>query len=172
MFVLDTVSPENATGAVEKIYKTFPPEIGIPLPLQLMSASPGFLACQFEFIKYYGGHAKLSFPLLAAIRYMAASDCDYDYCVRFNRKILMASGASEQEVDAITGDMETVPFEENEKALLKFVAKAVKTPAAVEAEDVKALHRIGWKDADILDAVAHGAYMRGHGTLMRVFQKG
>jgi hypothetical protein len=171
MFLLEYVSPEKAVSPVDEIYSFFPKEIGPPHPLQLMSASPGFLACQFEFIKYFTSHEKLSFPLLAAIRYMAANDCDYEYCIQFNQKILMAAGANEHALEAIKDDPDEAPLEDNERAMLKFVSKAVKTPEAVVQSDVEALHNIGWEDSDILDAVAHGAFMRGHSTMMKAFLK-
>lgn len=171
MFLLDYVSPEKAVSPVDEIYGFFPKEIGPPRPLQLMSASPRFLACQFEIIKYFTSHEKLSFPLLAAIRYMAANECDYEYCIQFNQKILMAAGANEQALEAINNDPDEAPLEDNERAMLKFASKAIKTPEAVVRSDVEALHNIGWEDSDIFDAVAHGAFMRSHSTLMKVFSK-
>ncbi len=171
MFLLDYVSPEKAKSTIDEIYSFFPDEIGPPHPLQLMSASPGFLACQFEFIKYYTSHQKLSFPLLAAIRYMAADDCDYEYCIKFNQNILKAAGADEQALEAIKDDQDRAPLEDNERAMLKFVSKAIKTPGAIVQSDVEALHDVGWEDSDILDAVAHGAFMIGHSTLMTAFSK-
>jgi hypothetical protein len=169
MFILNYVSPEKATSPIGEIYNVFPKEIGPPHPLQLMSASPGFLACQFEIIKYFTNHKKLSFPLLAAIRYMAANYCDYEYCIKFNQNILMAAGADEQALEAIRYDPDKAPLEDNERAMLKFVSKAIKTPDAIMQSDVEALRNVGWEDSEILDAVAHGAFMQGHSTLMKAF---
>jgi len=169
MFLLEHILPENATGAIKDIYSGFPPEIGPPLPLKLMTASPEFLLSQFETIKYFASHPKLSFLLLAAIRYMAAHTIDYDYCITFNRNVLMATGASEKEITAIIDDPEGAPLEDNEKAMLIFVAKAIRTPEDVQIDDVKTLRSLGWEDSEIFDAVAHGAFMRGHANLMKAF---
>lgn len=169
MFLLNYVTPEAAKGPIDEIYSVFPKEIGPPHPLQLMSASPGFLKCQFEFIKYFTNHQKLSFPLLASIRYMAANDCDYEYCIKFNQNILMAAGVNEQALEAIKEDPDKAPLEDNEIAMLKFVSKAIKTPEAIAPSDIEALRNSGWEDSEILDAVAHGAYMKGHSTLMKAF---
>lgn len=171
MFLLNYESPENAVGKISEIYSVFPKEIGPPHPLQLMSASPGFLSCQFEIIKYFTNHKKLGFPLLAAIRYMAANDCDYDYCINFNQNILMAAGADKQALEAIRNDPSQAPLEDHERAMLKFVSKAIKTPETITKSDVEALRSIGWEDSDILDAVAHGAFMNGHRTLMKAFSE-
>ena len=37
-----------------------------------------------------------------------------------------------------------------------FVLKAVKTPEAVQQNDIDGLRELGWNDKDIFDAVAHG----------------
>lgn len=100
---------------------------------------------------------------------MAASDCDYEYCINFNQNILIAAGANEQALEAIKDDPDKAPLEDNERAMLKFVSKAIKTPEAIMQSDVEALHNAGWDDSDILDAVAHGAFMQGHSTLMKAF---
>lgn len=171
MFLLNHSTPDNATGRVKEIYDLFPPEMGPPKPLQLISASPGFMLSQFEIMKYFTDHKTLSFHLLAAIRYMAADANDYDYCIAFNRNILIASGASETQVSAIINDPDNAPLEDKEKSMLKFVSKAIKTPEFIGREDIEALYAWGWHDPDILDAVAHGAFMRGHATLMKAFLK-
>ena len=61
------------------------------------------------------------------------------------------------------------PLEQRERAMLTFVSKVVRTPERVVREDVAALRALGWQDADILDAAAHGAFMQGHATLMKAF---
>jgi len=169
--MVDHHVPEKATGHVKEIYDLFPPELGPPVSLQLISASPEFMSSQFEVMKYFANHKTLSFPLLTAIRFMAADASDYDYCVAFNRNILVASGASEEEVSAILNDPDNAPLEDMEKAMLKFVTQAIKKPESVDKNDVEDLYAYGWGDPDILDAVAHGAFMRCHGTLMKAFIK-
>ena len=171
MFLLDYVTPENASGKIQEIYAAFPPGIGPPHPLQLISASPGFLIGQFEILKHYQNHKNLSFPLLTAIRYMAATHFEYDYCVNFNQNILQASGVTEQELAAVRNDPDRAPLEDHERAMLKFVSKAIRAPESIDMDDVEILHALGWEDADILDALAHGAYMQGHAILMKAFSK-
>ena len=83
----------------------------------------------------------------------------------------MAAGANEQALEAIKDDPDKAPLEDNERAMLKFVAKAIKTPDAIIKSDVEALRKLGWKDSEMLDAVAHGSFMQGHSTLMKAFAK-
>jgi len=60
-------------------------------------------------------------------------------------------------------------LEEPQKALLLFVLKAVKTPQSVTAEDIDALHKLGWSDQEIFDATYHGASMVGPSILYKAF---
>jgi hypothetical protein len=54
--------------------------------------------------------------------------------------------------------------------MVAFVMKSVKTPDAVEKEDIDQLHELGWVDSDILDALAHGTNMIGSSILMKAFK--
>lgn len=61
-------------------------------------------------------------------------------------------------------------LEEKDAAMLAFVVKAVKSPAAVGADEVNRLKEMGWTDADLVDALAHGVNMIDHSIMMQVFQ--
>ncbi len=56
------------------------------------------------------------------------------------------------------------------KAMLLFVAKAIRSPETVTQEDVDALREVGWTDTDIFDAVFHGASMAGPSILFKAFK--
>lgn len=171
MFRLNYLTPETAPPAIKDIYENFPKETGPPLPLQLMSASPGFLEAQYRIIHYFGTHPTLSFQLMAAIRLIAADIYGYDYCLNLNQTILSSMGATPGDLKALLGGVENTPFEADEKAMLRFVRKAIKAPETVRDDDVEDLRNLGWQDADILDALAHGAFMKGHAVMMKAFGK-
>jgi hypothetical protein len=54
--------------------------------------------------------------------------------------------------------------------MVAFVIKAIKTPDAVEKQDVDQLHDLGWTDSDIMDALAHGTNMIASSILMKTFK--
>lgn len=56
-------------------------------------------------------------------------------------------------MDAVCHDLETSPLPEREKALLRYVEKLTRTPAACCQGDVDALKAHGWEDEAIFDAV-------------------
>ncbi|MCP4105237.1 MAG: hypothetical protein GY749_06835 [Desulfobacteraceae bacterium] len=171
MFLLNHIKPEEATGKVAEIYGAFPKEIGVPKPLQMMSASPELLERQFESIKYFTSHKNLSFPLLASIRYIGATECTYDYCASLNGGILKAQGMTDDELEAMKNDPDKAPLEDKEREMLKFVLKAIRTPENVGEADVEQLHSAGWSDSDIYDAVAHGANLAGYSILSKALSK-
>jgi alkylhydroperoxidase family enzyme len=172
MFLLDYATPESAEGRVAEIYGVFPPHVGVPAPLQLLSASPGLLTAQMETLKHYMTHERLSFPLLAAIRCTVAVREGYDDCVQLNARLLQAAGAGEEEIEQAKADPAAAPMlEEPERAVLGFVHKALDDPDAVGEADVAALRELGWMDADILDAMAHGANMVAAAKIFRTFSR-
>lgn len=171
MFHIDYVTPEKAEGVVASVYDIFPPQMGVPDSVQIMSASPKLLECQGEVIKYFMGQQKeLSFHLLAAIRFMAATHYCHDYCTTLNHSILEAAGMTGEELDSLKDDP-SAGFEEAEAALLAFVVKSLETPESVNDSDVDNLREIGWSDTAIFDAVAQAAQMSGASLLFRTFRK-
>ena len=171
MAILQTVSPEKAEGETKKIYDMMIQNIGVvPSPLQLASASPGILNFSWESIKYYSQHPTLGFALLSTIRFLVAKHLNYAFCTDFNKSILEKQGLSDDDIDDMIKDPLKAPLEENEQAMLSFVMKAIKSPDAVEQQDMDKLHDLGWTDRDILDALAHGTNMVGSSILMKTFK--
>jgi alkylhydroperoxidase family enzyme len=172
MFILDHVKPEEASGEVADAYAVFPPQVPVPDPLIMMSASPGLAFAQSQIIRYYMNNERLDTGLLSMIRYVVAHEYGYQFCINFNTGLLqMAGGMTEEELRALKENPEEAPLEESQKALLLFVLKVVKTPEFVDKADVENLHALGWSDQDIFDAAYHGAAMAGPSLLFKAFSK-
>jgi alkylhydroperoxidase family enzyme len=171
MAIINTVKPEEATGEIKEIYDALQKTIGmIPAPMQLASASPYIMKTMYQSIGYYSQHPGLSFGVLSTIRYLVAQSLDYAFCTHFNKNFLKLQGMTDKDIDAIVEDPLKAPLEDRERTLVAFVVKAIKTPEDVDAEDMDNLRRQGWKDSDIMDALAHGANMVGASILMKAFK--
>lgn len=169
MFVLDYQTPEQASGSVADIYDIFKQKRSpVPAPLQLMSTSPGLLEVFFAQIKYFMNHPTLSFPLLAAIRLLAAREVCFDHCTSLNTLWLSKVGLSEQDLANLAAGQNVEAFSEAENALLDTVAKVLRKERINETE-VQKLRGLGWKDSDILDACAQGTNMLGMSCLFETF---
>lgn len=170
MFILDYQKPGQATDGVAEIYAHFLGRSEVPAPLQLLSASPEMLGLQFEQIRYFMGHERLNFPMLAAIRYLAASQACFDHCLILNRTWLSKSGLSVQDMDNLSRGVPVEVFSDAENALLHVVRKVL-AKEAVDEKEMETLRGLGWKDSDILDACAQGTAIIGMSYLIKAFEK-
>lgn len=169
MFTLDYQPPEKASGLVAEIYEHFTQKRSpVPAPLQLMSVSPGLLEVFFNQIKYFMKHRALSFPMLAAIRFLAAQHVCFDHCTSLNRMWLSKTGLSEQDLADLAAGQSVEVFSEAENALLQTVAHVL-NKQKVHQDEVAKLRRLGWNDNDILDACAQATNMVGTSFLFEAF---
>lgn len=169
MFVLDYQTPEQATGNVAEIYDIFKQKRSpVPAPLQLMSTSPGLLDVFFAQIRYFMNHERLSFPLLAAIRFLAAQAACFDHCINLNKFWLGKTGLSEQDLTDLAAGRMVESFSEAENALVATVAKVVRKER-ITGPEVQHLRDLGWRDSDILDACTQGTNMLGMSCLFEAF---
>jgi hypothetical protein len=171
MALIDTVSPDKAKGSIKEAYEMFMKNMGmIPRPLEMLSVSPALFDIQLQRIRYFSKHPKLSFPLLAHIRYLVAHNLNYSFCMDFNKHMLKKQGISDEDIHKMEADPSQSLLEENESAMLAFVVKAIKNPGSATAEDVKKLKDLGWEDKDMVDALSQGVSMIDHAIMMQVFQ--
>ncbi|UCC30916.1 MAG: hypothetical protein JSU86_01305 [Phycisphaerales bacterium] len=59
---------------------------------------------------------------------------------------------------ALADDYRTAPIGDADRAMLTYVDKLTRTPAAIVADDVEALRKVGFSDAAILDICQVAAY--------------
>jgi alkylhydroperoxidase family enzyme len=84
--------------------------------------------------------------------------------------MLSMQGLSEDDIAKMEKDPLQAPLDDKDRAMVAFVMKAIKTPDAVEKQDVEQLHDLGWTDSDIIDAMAHGTNMIASSILMKTFK--
>ena len=143
----------------------------VPLPLIMMSTSPQLAKWQGDLLKYYMGQETLSFPLLTSIRYLTAKEHGHPFCTNFNAGMLQAMGLTPEALAEVEKDPTNAPLEDNEKALLAFVIKAIDNPSEVSDADIEGLRSQGWSDQAIFDALFHGASMLAGSALYKALYK-
>jgi len=161
MSILQTVTPETATGEVAEIYAQIQNAWGhVPTAIQVFSPNPFLLKHQWE---YYGSvmqHPTLSMPLTACIRMLVSQGGHCDYCIDMNAGMLInAAGWTPEQVAATRANFNDSPLSGPEKTLLGLVLKMTRDSNSVTSADLQAARDVGWSDGDILDAVNHGARM-------------
>jgi len=169
MFLLNTQSSESATGKTAEIYAMFPKNIGVPVPLQLLSASPGILERQAEMISYFRGHPRLTPGLLASIRYAVSAKSGNKACEILNQGILKQMGMSEKEIEELPLAPSAAPLEEHEQKIFAFVMRTFDDPASVTQADIETLRLAGYTDGDVLDAMHQATGMMAASMLLKAF---
>ncbi|MHB1083730.1 MAG: carboxymuconolactone decarboxylase family protein [Thiobacillus sp.] len=161
MSILQTVTPESATGEVAEIYAQIKSAWGnVPTAIQVYSSNPFLLKHQWE---YYGSimqHPSLSMPLTTCIRMLVSQGGNCSYCIDMNAGMLInMAGWTPDQVAATRADFNNSPLSPKEKTLLGLVLKMTRDSNSVSPADLQAARDAGWSDGDILDAVNHGARM-------------
>lgn len=169
MYLLKTTDPSQLTGKAAELFAMFPPQISPPEPLKLMTASPGMVGVQAEAVAYFRAHPDLDFPMLAAIRLLAARHLKAQACIDFNGGLLRAAGLTEEELAALP--QAGGGFSPEQRALIAFALKVLREPKSVTAADVDALRAQGWSDPTIYDAAVHAASMQVPATMMAAFSR-
>jgi alkylhydroperoxidase family enzyme len=156
---LATVAPSQADGVVAATYTQIENAIGrVPAAFQLYSLSPELLRQQWEFLGYYLKHPALSGPWLAFLRLSISREIRCNYCIGLNGGLLINRyGWTAEQLAAAKQDLNSAPFNEKEKVLLRYCLDAVQNLGRVDPARLDALRQLGWTDRDIFDAVTHAA---------------
>jgi len=172
MSILQTLTPETATGEVAEIYAQITQAWGyVPTAIQIYSANPFLLRNQWEYYANMMQHPRITFPLAACIRMLVSQGGNCTYCIDMNAGMLIGmAGWTPEQVAATRADFKNSPLTASEKMLLGLVLKATRDSNSVTALDVQAAREAGWSDADILDAVSHGARMVAADILINGFK--
>ena len=172
MSLIETVTPEAATGEVAELYGKLKETMGmVPNVFQLRSASPFLLRNQAAYVGYYMSHPTLSMALLACIRMLVSQKTHCAYCIDFNGGLLVDKlGWTPEQLAATRADPAQANLPEKEKAMLLFVLKAVDNALSISAADLDALRARGWNDQDILEGLNHGATMVAGDIVINAFK--
>jgi len=172
MSILSTVRPEEATGEVAAVYEQIRNAWGsVPTAIHAFSANPFLLRHQWE---YYGSvmqHPTLSPAMTACIRMLVSQQGNCAYCIDMNAGMLIGMmGWTPEQVAATRANFRDSPLTDKEKTLLGLVLKSVRDSNSVTTLDLQDARSAGWSDADILDAVNHGARMVAGDIIINAFK--
>jgi len=71
----------------------------------------------------------------------------------------------------LEGTEKTLPLDERHQALFDAVMIALCTPESFTVESINALKILDWSDADIFDAVDHGAFLFRFSKVLKAYSK-
>ena len=124
-----------------------------------------------EEINYLTTHPQIQSDFFTLLRYTIASDNGFTYCINLNRAFLLAKGYTLDTLHDLEGTEKKLPLDERHQALFDAVLKAVYTPEIFTLEVIEALKILDWSDADIFDAVDHGAFLFRFSKVLKAYTK-
>ena len=172
MSLLKLTEPDEAEGDLAEVYAGIESNVGfVPNGFKLLGVSIEVLKRQLSLGSWVMSHSTLTPKFTAILRVLISENIQCDYCIGVNSAMLQNQhGVSAEQIDAFKVDIEAVPLDSREKALLSFVINATKDSNAVTAADITALQNHGWADHEIMDALYQGAQQIAVDTLLNAFK--
>ena len=122
-------------------------------------------------INYLTTHPHIESDFFTFIRYTVANDNGFTYCINLNKAFLLAKEYTMEQLQSVEGTQKRLPLDERHQALFDAVMKAIYEPEAFTVEVINALKILDWSDADILDAVDHGAFLFRFAKVIKAYSK-
>jgi len=173
MFIIDTISKEEAQGEVKEIYEKMEESLGFIPPHTNLFATLDLQGLQ-EFFKlniYLQNHNKIDAKLLPFIRlYIASSECR-NYCKSFNTKLLLASGVKRNLLKNIVEQFDEIPFEVNQKTLAKKIIRAIYESEQLNRNDLEELYKYGFSDKDFYDLLNYATIFMAKSKIIETYLK-
>ena len=115
-----------------------------------------------EEINYISNHKNIDPDFFIFLRYHIAKKYNFTYCYKFNEEMLKAKGYV---------DFEQLPLDEKHQKLFDVVMKSMDKPEDFSNSEIESLKDLGWSDADIFDALDHGAFLFKFSKILRAYGK-
>jgi len=155
------VSEAEAKDDVKAVYAEIKSIWGmVPEPIKGLSLNPKILRNTWESYKISGENKNFSPKLGAMMRMLVAEKNNCEFCVGFNKGMLMGMlKVPEDEILALQKDPTTAKLPEKDKAMLLFMLKSTSTPHNVNKADIEGLKKLGWSEKDIMEGVNQATHM-------------
>jgi hypothetical protein len=124
-----------------------------------------------EEITYVTTHPHINPDFFAFLRFFVASQNQFTYCIKFNHALLLSKGYGEEQLSMLKTSSHNLPLDDKHQSLFKEVIIALDEPSNFTASTLENLKALGWSDADIYDAVDHGAFLFKFSKIIRAYSK-
>jgi uncharacterized peroxidase-related enzyme len=152
MTFIDTISEDEATGAVAELYASDRERYGfVPNFTRAFSHRPAVYAAWRQLMgAVSGGMDRRRFELAT----MAAAGClRSSYCMLAHGSVLMQEYLEPETVRDLATDFRSAGLEPEEVAIMEFAEKVAADATSITDADVARLRSFGLSDADITDVV-------------------
>jgi alkylhydroperoxidase family enzyme len=157
MSFIQTTAPREANGEVAALYLRLQGNSGqLPNYARVFCHRPDVMAPLGELQETLKRHMKPR--LWALVSLAAAREIRSSYCgLAFARRLLRNHFSAPELLAIVSADADA-PLEPGERAAMALAAKVARDAASVTQEDIDALRRAGFTEAEIFDVVAAAAW--------------
>ena len=124
-----------------------------------------------EEVSYLSNHPHINPDFFIFVRYYVASKNGFNYCIQLNKEFLLTKGYTLEQLEALKESKDTLPLDEKHTILFREAINALDEPAQFTALTIEKLKALGWNDADIYDAVDHGAFLFKFSKVLKAYAK-
>ena len=159
--LISYVSEADAKDDVKAVYAEIKSIWGmVPEPIKGLSLNPKMLRNTWEMYKIMGENKGFSEKLGAMMRMLVAEKNNCEFCVGFNKGMLMGLlKVPEDEILALQKDPTSAKLPAKDKAMLLLMLKSASAPHDVNKADIDGLKKLGWSEKDIMEGVSQATHM-------------
>lgn len=166
MAFIDVVSPQEASGRLEMVYKRVrAPDGQVDNVLQIHSLRPhtleGHMAIYKAALHHTSNHLAEWYLEAIGVLVSRLNGCDYcatHHATGMERLLKAASLGASAYRSALDEDEPGEPFTSREQRGLAYTRKLTHTPGMIEESDIEALREAGFDDGEILEINQVAAY--------------
>ena len=122
-----------------------------------------------EEINYLSNHENINPDFFTFVRYYVASKNGFNYCIQLNQAFLLSKGYTVEQLEALKKSKDNLPLDDKHRSLFIEVMNALDEPQNFTATTLESLKALGWSDADIYDAVDHGAFLFKFSRVLKIY---
>ena len=169
MFISEIKLNEETT----KLLKIIKKRIGIiPPHFELLaSVNETKFKLFLQELSYMQGLNEINKDFFIFIRLYIAFKEGFNYCKKFNTKLLLALNYTQKQIDEVKQNIENIPLDDKHKKLATLSIKAIYEYETFSNVEIKQLHNIGWSDEYIYAAIDHTALLFKQARIIRAYLK-
>ena len=154
------INVEQADDELRPLYEMAEQALGeVPALMQVLGNRPDLLQTMLAGYGELGNSTGLPHEVKEKLALVVSAANSNSYCIRAHLELLGKLGVDTTVGKQIVNDHQSADVPDKEKALFDFAKKLTVAPFEVKGEDVEALRRSGWDDAEIMETVYVTSYM-------------
>lgn len=122
-------------------------------------------------IFYLSMHKTIQPDFFALLRFYIASKEHFTYCHAFNKSLLEKKGFDANTLLIFEKDASKLPLDPRHQALFNATIQAIYVPETFTNTEHQALLQMQWSEADIFDALDHGAFLFKFSKILKAYSK-